>query len=135
MKEIKLPFVTLTVYDNNIVESVVHEGVELTQEMLQTAADAVRQVAKLKSAAVLSNRLHSHSYDYEGLAFLPQIPELVAYAVLSHRELSQKVAKTQEARVFSPKKPFRVFTDRGEALAWLEEQLSHHRQMDLQGTP
>ena len=116
MIQYKLSFGVLFHHDNGVLETLIDNGIELTEEMVNEFFNVIRSIEP-KVELCLVNRKNAYSYTFKANMMLAS-SDLVKYvAVLKHGRLPWPLKG-----IFSPKL-YRLgfFDDYDEAMSWLLE--------------
>ena len=122
----KLDFANIVILRPDIAEVVVHDGIEITQAMVDQYHDfLLRHLAAPFS--LLINKLHSYTYDFSAQKSIANLEQIKAIAVVVYNEVSK--ISTDSLIKFPREKPWNIeiFSGREMALEWL---LAEHDDVD-----
>jgi hypothetical protein len=114
----ELGFCTIAVVSENTAEVVIHEGVEVSESMVDQCLDVLRASLQVPFC-LLVNECHSHSYDFHAQMALGRIDEVLAVALVSDKPLMDMAACSLMRLPRPTRWPMAVFSSRDDALALL----------------
>ncbi len=115
-------FCKIEVYSDFII-AVMFEGITLTAEKNDILLGIATKYFKNSNFGYITNRIHSYSVDPSIYFETSKIENLVAFAVVSSKQIN--VTNTQLEKIFY-KKPFRHFIELEDAISWVKEEVSKH---------
>jgi len=115
-------FCKVEIYTNYIVV-VMFQGVILTAEKNDILLGIATKYFKKSNFGYITNRIHSYSVDPSIYFETSKIENLVAFAVVSSKQID--VTNTQLEKTFY-KKPFRHFIELEDAISWVKEEVAKH---------
>ncbi|WP_179338412.1 hypothetical protein [Winogradskyella ludwigii] len=122
MKEsLTFDFCSMTIYDNYVI-TVINEGVVITLEHNETLLKVAESYFSNKPFVYISNRINSYSVDPKVYFKTEQIPTIKGLAVVTNN-YQVKVNAKIEKMFFN--KPFEIFTELEDAVAWANEMTYH----------
>jgi hemerythrin superfamily protein len=117
----ELPFAKIIVLDKDLAEVLINEGVEMNTEMVAAYHDFL--LAHLQAPfSLLVNKVNAYSYDFEAQANLATLEQINAMAVVTYNRISTISTESLASMPRSKEWNLRIFSDRGEALAWLRSE-------------
>lgn len=124
----KLDFANIVILRADIAEVVVHDGVEITQVMVDQYHDFLLEHLATPFS-LLINKLHSYTYDFSAQKSIANLEQIKAIAVVVYNEISK--ASTESLINFPREKPWNIemFSGREMALEWL---IAEHDEIDAQ---
>ena len=114
----------VTIHDNYMV-SVMHEGVTVSVEANQILIDIAETYFKDKPFIYITHRNNSYDVDTAIYKETAKIQNLIGFSVVSTKGMALTNASI-EKRFFS--KPFEIFEELDEAIAWSKEMCKNHLQ-------
>jgi len=119
----ELPFAKIIVLDKDLAEVLINDGVEMNTEMVAEYHDFL--LARLKAPfSLLVNTVNAYSYDFEAQANLVTLEQINAMAVFTYHRISMSSTEALASMPRSKEWNLRIFSDRGEAPAWLRSEQS-----------
>jgi hypothetical protein len=117
-----LGFATIHILDPRIVELIVHEGVDITNSMMDIWYDFLKRNVQCP-ALVLINKLHDYSYTFHAQSRIGESNYVKAVALVTHNKnqelISANLKNMMRAMDEPPSWEIRTFIQRDEALSWL----------------
>jgi len=107
----------MTIYDNYVI-TVINEGVVITLEHNETLLKVAESYFSDKPFVYISNRINSYSVDPKVYFKTEQIQTIKGLAVVTNNYQVKINAKIE--KMFF-KKPFEIFTEIEDAIAWANE--------------
>jgi len=122
----KLDFANIVILRSDIAEVVVHDGIEITQIMVDQYHDFLLQHL-VAPFSLLINKLHSYTYDFSAQKSIANLEQIKAIAVVVYNEVSK--ASTDSIIKFPREKQWNIemFSGREMALEWL---IAEHDEID-----
>lgn len=121
MKNYRLSFAEIIIFQNNLAEVIVDDGIEINQVMVDEYHDFL--LSNLVAPfSLLINKKHSYSYTFNAQKTIAHLDEILAMAVVSNTSgalMSTETLININGNVF---KNIKLFEERDEALYWLKEQ-------------
>lgn len=114
-------FCEITIYDNYVVV-VVKEGITLTPKHNKELLAIKNTFFNKKSFVYITHRVNSYSVDPQIYYDTSKIDTLKGFAVVTNN-YKAKVNAQIEQRFFD--KPFKIFTELEDAVAWVDEVLDN----------
>ena len=122
MEQHELPFAKLNKLHDSLVETIVHEGVEMTPRMVDQYHKWL--LTNLTPPfGILVNKINQYTYTFEAQLQLADLPEIKAMAVISYSTITELSTKTMEKMPRKNKWNMKMFRKREDALLWLEDEL------------
>lgn len=119
----ELPFAKIILLDRDLAEVLIDDGVEMNAEMVAAYHDFL--LAHLQAPfSLLVNKVNAYSYDFEAQANLATLEQINAMAVITYHRISTISTESLASMPRSKEWNLRIFSDRGEALAWLRSEQS-----------
>lgn len=109
-----LPFGHFEEIEPNIMEIIIHEGVQLDEKHIEQIEQGLLTLYK-DEYSLLINRKNAYSHGHESLARIGELKNVSSIAILVYSETSLMAAKIH--LVYS--KNVQIFTDRNSAINWL----------------
>lgn len=121
-KSEKLGFAEITILQENLAEVVVHQGVEITIDMVHTYHQFLLNNL-VAPFGILINKLNSYTYTFDAQMNIANLPEIKAMAVVSYN--GQTIQATNSLIQMPRKRKWNIFISpsREIGLEWLHEQL------------
>ena len=101
-----------------IVEIIIHEGVVLDGEKIQSIEEGLLEKYSDRYA-LLVNRINHYSHTHESMMRVSRLRNLAGIAILVYEDFARQVAAIHELY----QRNIGVFDDRGKAITWLRSQL------------
>lgn len=117
---LKYDFCEVEVYDKYIVV-VMFEGISLTPEKNDVLLGIATKYFTNSNFGYITHRIHSYSVDPSIYYETSKIENLLAFAVVSSKQID--VTNTKLEKIFY-KKPFQHFTELKDAILWIENTVS-----------
>jgi hypothetical protein len=114
----------VTIHDNYLV-TVMHEGITVSIEANKILTDLVEVYFKDKPFVYITHRKNSYAVDTSIYKETAKIPNLIGFSVVSKKGMALTNASI-EKRFFS--KPFEIFEELDEAIAWSKKMCENHLQ-------
>jgi hypothetical protein len=114
----ELPFAKITILQEDVAEVFVNDGVEMNVDMVDQYHAYL--LSHLRAPfSLLINKANSYTYNFEAQQKLATLKEIKAMAVVAYNRVT--ICTTETLLVFPRDENWnlKIFTDRGEALAWL----------------
>ncbi|MDX1296071.1 MAG: STAS/SEC14 domain-containing protein [Sulfurimonadaceae bacterium] len=102
-----------------IVEVVIDEGMELTEKMQGQAEKALNDTYQEKPYGLLINRVNPYTHSYGSIRKVARFNNLTALAIVVYSSSAEVIAQVHTYF----QKNVKIFSDREEALSWLEMKL------------
>jgi hypothetical protein len=119
----ELPFAKIILLNKDLAEVLINDGVEMNTEMVAAYHDFL--LAHLQAPfSLLVNKVNAYSYDFEAQANLATLEQINAMAVVTYNRISKISTESLASMPRSREWNLRIFSDRGEALAWLRSEQS-----------
>ena len=109
-------------YDQHLVEYVVNEGVELTESMVDEAANIIAQHFQFPHISLI-NKTQSYTYSYSALKVIGKIFSPVATAIFGDCSAAFVSINTIKSLPWNKGWKAQCFADKESAVNWLNEQL------------
>jgi len=119
---IEQDFCTVEVYENYIVV-VMFEGISLTPEKNDVLIGIATKYFNNSNFGYITNRIHSYSVDPSIYFETSKIENLVAFAVVSSKQIN--ITNSKLEKIFY-KNPFQHFIELEDAISWIKEEVSKH---------
>jgi len=119
---LKYEFCEVEVYDNYIVV-VMYEGINLTPEKNDVLLTIATKYFKDAYFGYITHRIHSYSVDPSIYFETSKINNLVAFAVVSSKQID--VTNSKLEKIFY-KKPFQHFIEIEDAITWIKKEVSSY---------
>jgi hypothetical protein len=116
---VTLSFCSLQIY-NNIVVSIINEGIVLTQDLIDEMVETIVPSFKGEDFVYITHRINSYSVDPTIYISVSKIKNLVGFAVVSTNHMA--LSSTDIERLFL-KKPFEVFSELDKSIQWANKLL------------
>jgi len=122
----KLDFANIVILRSDIAEVIVHDGIEITQYMVDEYHAFLTQHLSAPFS-LLINKLHAYTYDFSAQKNIANLEQIKAIAVVVYNEISR--ASTDSLIRFPRENPWNIemFTGREMALEWL---IAEHDSVD-----
>ena len=115
-------FCEVEVYNNYIVV-VMHEGINLTPKKNEVLLNIAIKYFKNTPFGYITHRIHSYSVDPSIYFETSKIENLVAFAVVSSKQIN--ITNSKLEKIFY-KNPFQHFIELEDAISWIKEEVSKH---------
>jgi len=117
----ELPFAKIILLREDLAEVIINEGVEMDVAMVDQFHDFL--LSHLSAPFfLLINKIHSYTYDFEAQLKLGTLKELNAIAVVAYTRMTKLTTETVASLPRDVKWNLKIFTNRDEALSWLDSQ-------------
>ena len=116
-ESITFDFCKMSIYDNYLVV-VVNEGVNITPEHNNVLLEITEKHFYNKPFVYLTHRIHSYSVDPKIYFETSKIENLKGFAVISSNYKAKVNAQIEQMFL---NKPFKIFTELENAVAWVDE--------------
>ena len=113
-----LAFGTFREIEPNIMEIIIHEGIELRRAHIDMMEKGLLEQYDCPYA-LLVNRVNSYSHTHSSMERITQAQNLTRFAVLVYSSVAEHAAKVH--RLYQDN--MQIFDDREEAIAWLRESI------------
>ena len=118
METYELPFAKINILREDIAEVIVDDGIEIDVEMVQQYHDFL--LSHLRSPfALLINKIHAYSYDFQAQEKIGTLLEINAMAVVAYKRTTIITTEMLASYPRERKWNLKIFENRDEALAWL----------------
>ncbi len=121
IKSLKYPFCTIDVY-NTFVISRINEGFHLTPDKNKVLEDIAKDYFNNRPFVYITHRKYSYSVDPSIYLQTSKVKNLVGFAVVAEAPLSKGNAEIEKLFL---DKPFEIFNDLDDAIAWAESLISN----------
>lgn len=121
LKSLTYPFCTIDVYDNFVI-STINKGFHLTPDKNKILEDIANEYFSDKLFAYISHRKYSYSVDPSIYIQTSKIKNMVGMAVVAKAPLAKGNAEIEKLFL---DKPFEIFTDLDDAIAWAKSLVSN----------
>ena len=111
----QIDFCKFTELAPDIIETTVSSGIEMDRQKISMVINELKNKYQAPYA-ILSNRINPYSHTHESMAFLAELEDLYAYAILVHRPTTRHCAIVQTYY----QKNAKLFYRREKAISWLE---------------
>lgn len=123
MKTFDLSFGTVTLLRQDLAELVVDQGIEMDLDMVDEYHMFISEFLA-DPCAILINKINQYTYNFEAQLAISNLEKIKAIAAVAYSDAS-RVASEMLMKLPTHKQwNMRIFSDRGSALRWLEQQLS-----------
>jgi len=114
----ELPFAKIIILEPDLAEVLINDGVEMNTEMVAAYHEFL--ITHLHSPfGLLINKVNAYTYTYGAQQHLATLPQISAMAVVAYTRISMIATESLAAIPRSTEWNLKIFTDRGEALSWL----------------
>ncbi len=113
-------FCKIEVYSDYIIATM-FEGIILTAEKNDLLLGIATKYFKNSNFGYITNRIHSYSVDPSIYYETSKIENLVAFAVVSSKQIN--ISNTRLEKIFY-KNPFRHFIELEDAISWVKKEVS-----------
>jgi len=114
----KLDFANIVILRPDIAEVIVHDGIEMTQIMVDQYHDFLSRHLTAPFS-LLINKLHSYTYDFSAQQSIANLDQIKAIAVVVYNEVSRA---STDSLINTPREKqwnIEMFSGREMALEWL----------------
>lgn len=115
-KTISLPFGKVSIFDEYII-AIMDEGVTLAPEHNEVLVSIANEYFENKLFGYITHRIHSYSVDPRIYIETSKIENLVAFAIVSQKEINLSNAQIEELFL---QKPFKAFQKVDQAVDWVQ---------------
>ena len=122
MEEIQLSFGKINILGPQLAEVIINEGLDFSLEMFNEEQAILRNRLGL-SYGLLVNRLHSYAYSFDAIRAIQRESSQKATAVINSNHAGDVVIKLFEYGVPEHKMNLRQFSDRQDAINWLNKKI------------
>ena len=117
----ELPFAKIIILRDDIAEVMINEGVQMDASMVEQYHAFL--LSHLQHPfSLLVNKVNAYSYDFDAQAKLATLEEIRAIAVVAYNRVSRIATETLASFPRAVKWNLKIFSNREEALSWLEAQ-------------
>jgi len=123
----ELSFARIIIFEEDLAEVIINQGVEMTESMVDEYHDFLRRHLHAPFS-LLVNKINDYSYDFEAQKKLAAIPEIHQMAVVAYKRSTENVTRLMTVIPREYEWKLKIFSDRDAALEWLrEDQLAIER--------
>lgn len=112
---------TIACYDNYLVV-VMNQGITVKPEYNADLVDLAENYFKGRPFGYITHRKNSYAVDPSVYRETSKIENLVAFAVVSTKEITAQTVKVEKMFL---EKPFQLFAELDEAIAWVSEKVEN----------
>jgi len=117
----ELPFAKIIILRDDIAEVMINDGVRMDTAMVEAYHDFL--LSHLHAPfSLLINKINSYTYDFHAQEKLATLKEINAMAVVAYNRVTRITTETLASYPRDVKWNLEIFSNRGEALAWLISQ-------------
>lgn len=115
----KLDFAKIIILREDIAEIIINEGVEMSVEMVEEYHNFL--LSHLHAPfSLLVNKINAYTYDFDAQKQLGTLKEINVMAVVAYKLVTEISTETVAAFPREVKWNLKIFSNRDEALAWVE---------------
>lgn len=122
---ISLPFGSVEIYEEYII-AVMDEGITLEPKHNEVLVSIADKYFKNKTFAYITHRIHSYSIDPRIYMETSKIENLVAFAIVSEKQINLTNAQIEELFL---RKPFKAFKKVDQAINWVKIKIKEQKQL------
>jgi len=122
---ISLPFGNVDIFEEYII-AIMNEGITLEPKHNEVLESIAEKYFKNKYFGYITHRIHSYSVDPRIYMETSKIDNLVAFAVVSEKEINLTNAQIEELFL---QKPFKAFKKVDQAVEWIQTQIKEHKEL------
>lgn len=116
-----LSFAEIIILRDDIAEVIVHEGIEMTLEMVHTYHNWLLNNLTAPFS-ILINKKFSYTYDFQAQLNLAILPQIHAMAVVSYSKTTESCTKVLVSVPREIEWNIQFFYNRADAFRWLENE-------------
>jgi hypothetical protein len=114
----ELTFGTFREIEPNIMEIIIHEGIEMRRSHIDQIEKGLLEEYSIPYACLV-NRVHSYSHTHASMERVATMQNMTRLAILVYSSVAEHAAKVHKLY----QKNLQVFDDRYEAISWLRESI------------
>ncbi|HEX5057409.1 MAG TPA: hypothetical protein VFX02_13050 [Gammaproteobacteria bacterium] len=123
MKTFDLSFGTVTLLRQDLAEVIIDQGIEMNMDMIDEYHMFVSEFLA-EPCAILINKINQYTYSFEAQLAISNLEKIKAIAAVTYSDASRMASETLMKLPTHKHWNMRIFSDRDNALRWLEQQLS-----------
>ena len=123
MKTFDLSFGTVTLLRQDMAEVIIDQGIEMDLDMVDEYHMFVSEFLA-DPCAILINKMHQYTYTFEAQLAISNLEKIKAIAAVAYSDASRIASEVLMKLPTHKQWNMKIFSDRDQALRWLEQQLS-----------
>ena len=117
----ELSFAKIIILRDDLAEVMINDGVQMDADMVAQYHEFL--LAHLRAPfSLLINKINAYSYNFEAQEKLATLKEINAMAVVAYNRVTRITTETLASFPRDVKWNLRIFSNREDALSWLESQ-------------